>query len=186
MDRLLQDNPKYFTVNFDFNGVSIPYFTKGWESKFISLNSTEKSIYYIQHESQRKASFKKLLKENDLSYYYSLSFEGLVLEPLNHIEKISEILESELTNHTFRVMKEQNVPRSMVSEGIDLEIYKKSGWREMSGRTELENIAELRNEIEVNIDEEAKGILDLLIEDYEIRVWSPSKGLVKAGSENEA
>ena len=183
MDRLLQDNPKYFTVNFDFNGVSMPYFTKGWESQFISLNSTEKSIYYIRHESERKASFKRFLRDNKISCYYSLSIEGLVLDPLTHMEKISKLLDSELTNHTLRVMKEQNVPRSMVSEGIDLEIYKRCGWRQMSGHTELENMAELRAEIEVNINKEAKEVLDLLVKDYESRVWSPSKGLVKSGLE---
>jgi hypothetical protein len=178
MDRLLQDNPKYFTVNFDFNGRALPYFTKGWEEKFIQSTSIEKSIYYIYFELEKKRNFKKYLQENGLSGYYTLSFEDLALNPLSHLLNIAKLIDSELSTKTYDVMKMQNVPRKIVSDGINIDIYKRCGWRPLSSDSELENIGQLRKEFECDIGRDAEKVLDALVSDYESRVWSPVKGVI--------
>jgi len=178
MERLLNDNPKYFSVNFEFEGKCIPFFTKGWETQFLKSNSYEKSVLYIKHETEKKNKIRSFLKEKKDCLTYTLSFESLVIEPLKHIQIITELLETEITNKTFQVMREQNVPRLKVSESIDLEIYKRCGWKEMNGLTEFENMLELQKEIEKNINKDVKKILQQLVNDYEMLIWSPKNGLI--------
>ena len=179
MERLLGGSPKNFSVDFEYKGEALPFYTKGWESDFISLNSTEKSVFFIAHESERQKIMKNLLKEVGINNYYDISFESLVLEPEYHLKNICRIIGSEMSASTDRVMKEQNVPRRLVSHGIDLEIYRRCGWKLMDGATEQEIIQELSAEVKSSINEEVEQVLERLVTEYESRAWSPRSGLVR-------
>jgi len=179
MERLLDGNPKFFTVNFEYKGEPVPYFTKGWESDFISLNPTEKAVCFIARESQKRKIMRGTLNEMGVNNYYDISFEGLVLEPEYHLKNICRIIGSEMSASTDRVMKEQNLPRRLVSHGLDLEIYRRCGWKLIDGDTEQEIIQELSAEIKSSVNEQVEQILEHLVTEYESQVWNPRGGLVR-------
>ena len=55
-------------------------------------------------------------------------FEKFVVEPMPYLEKIAAALDSKITVTTRNMMRKQNVPRKLSSEGIFLELYRRNGW----------------------------------------------------------
>ena len=99
----------------------------------------------------------------------TIPFEEFVLSPEPFISDITDLLGTETTSKTNKVLKYQNVPRKKASEGIPLEIYKRCGWepseKNLSEREELDKRREWIREMGASKD--TLAIIDHLSENYE-------------------
>jgi len=170
-ERLL-NNARNFDVQMNYLENEIPYFTKGWEDQFLQSNSIEKSIFFIQKLTNRNEKFKKSIKNNFNSKIITIPFEKIVLDPDPFLKKIATSLNTDLSNDSVKIMKSQNIPRKKVNDGIDLAIYRRCGWKPLSGATEQENINILFQEFAEEISSEASDVLSQLIEEYEENYWN--------------
>ena len=90
------------------------------------------------------------------------------------MEKIAKAIGTEITDTTRKVMKEQNVPRDMVAQGIDLDIYRRCGWvPPKNGTTERDELNIRREDVAREVSGEVLVILDGLSKEYEEKYWNP-------------
>lgn len=160
-------DPRMFTLCLDYQGQSVPFFAKGWEKLFLESNSVERSIYAIQHLMPQIWQF---LEKEDTGRFRVLCipFERYVLNPWPYMEKLEHLLDMKIDGTTRRMMKKQKVPRAKIADGLDLDIYKKYGWRpSLSGANEKKELEDRRNWAVGQISREALDVLDKISREYE-------------------
>lgn len=155
-------------VYIDFNGNNLPFYTRGWEERFLKANSFEKAILYMDH-------FIKSFKEaNNGENRHRICFEKFVLEPENSLEGLFNFLGTSPGEQTTRVLKESRIPREKIAQGVDLEIYRRCGWTPSKSELSEKDELNLRREmISKEVSEEYFSILESRIQDYESNFWAP-------------
>jgi len=163
---------RHFSIYYNHNGIELPYFAYGIENEYIDSNDMERVIYSINNLTVIAKNTKaKLLNKSNI---ITVPFEQFVLNPNPWVEKIAKALGTEVTDATIKVMKEQNVPRDMVAQGIDLEIYRRCGWvPPKSGATERDELNIRREDVAREVSSDVLNILDRLSEEYENKYWNP-------------
>jgi hypothetical protein len=119
------NNSRDFTIWIDYKGQSLPWFAEGWEEKYLSSNSYDKSIYSISSLMEKVfecANDKKL--ENSLFF---IPFELFVLDPWNYLKGLESFLGLKVTKNTDYILKRQHVPRESINAGPQKSIYKRYG-----------------------------------------------------------
>ena len=91
-------------------------------------STMEKTVYSIQKMTELTEHIKLILADKYKANIVTIPFEQFVLNPSPFMEKITSTLKTKASILAYKVMKKQNVPRKMIGAGIDLEIYKRSGW----------------------------------------------------------
>ncbi|EKD91652.1 MAG: hypothetical protein ACD_29C00462G0004 [uncultured bacterium] len=169
----LLENVRNFSVNIEYRGRSLPYYTHGWEEDFVnSTTATEKSVRSIYHLTKRTELAKKMLKEKYNAKIITIPFEHFVLNPDPWLKKVCNLLQTEPTENTSTVMFQQNIPRKKVSDGIALAIYQRCGWEPPK-----ENISEKgellirRKEFSKELSKEHASLLDQICMRYESTYW---------------
>lgn len=117
------NNSRDFTIWIDYKGQSLPWFAEGWEEKYLSSNSYDKSIYSISSLMEKVfecANDKKL--ENSLFF---IPFELFVLNPSDYLSRLEIFLGSKATKNTNHILKRQQVPRKSINAGPQKNIYKR-------------------------------------------------------------
>ena len=145
-----------------------PFWANDYAEEFINSNNVEKSILDMHYMSlitkkNKKGKLKKYSKN-----ILTIPFENFVYSPITYLKKIEKLINSSQTINTKKELKKQKVPRLKVSDGIDLELYKRYGLQKSTlGYSELEEI-EIRKKIiyKNKIKNKYKIILDRLISDY--------------------
>ena len=102
---------RQFRLFVDFEGVEIPFWTKGWEKLYVNSNPVERAIYEMDHHMKLTEIFKS---QNNLLYdsqCISIPFENFVVDPWPYIEKITRILKTETGNKTKKIFARENIPR---------------------------------------------------------------------------
>lgn len=157
-----------FVIYFDYNGINVPWYTKGWEKEFLSLNPIEKSIVYIDKMTDLTNSIKTNLdKKNHL--ILTIPFEKFVIKPEDFMNKIADHMGSSITKSTLKELKKQNVPRQKYSDGLPLEIYKRCGWEKPDkDLNELQEFQKRRDFVEQGVRKKYIELLDRLSAKYEI------------------
>ena len=104
----------------------------------------------------------------------TIPFEKFVLEPLQYINKIANLVGTEITSTTQKVMKKQKVPRKRISESIPLSIYKRCGWEapDKSISEEKELVKRRQFAVESGASKDSLDILDQLCAEYEKKYFS--------------
>ncbi len=165
----LTSSPRDIQIYIKHKDSQIPYYAHNWENLFVSSNAIEKSIYTLQKSYELTKNNRLRLMKKYNKQILTIPFEQFVLNPFPFVEKIANLIESEITPKTKKIMKKQNVPRKKISDGIPLDIYKRCGW-EPPEKILSEN-GELRKRRDFAIDSgasnQAMDTLDILIEDYE-------------------
>jgi hypothetical protein len=171
----LYDAVNFFTVRFLHNDKEIPYFAKGWEDDFISSSGIERVIHCIYHLTKRTEKVKGSLKKRYSEQIITIPFEDFVLNPGKWVQQISHALGSSITSHTRAAMKKQNVPRSRISQGIDIPVYRRCGWvPPMEGLTEREELMVRREEVLSDCSKEVRFKLNYICDQYEEKYWKPA------------
>jgi len=156
------------------SGVEIPYYVYGWEDEYLKCNEQERVVAYIKYMTDRTKKAKEKLKKEYNAKILTIPFEKFVLNTDPWVKKIESILEVSPSSATFKVMNDQNVPRDMIAQGVDIDIYRRCGWVppnvELTERDEL-NIR--REEIVKEVSSDALLILDRISKEYESQYWNP-------------
>jgi len=133
----LVNNPRDIQICFEYKDRELPYFARGWEEKFLGSNSMERAIYAIDHfttsTKRQRAQWNKILPGNIVT----VPFELFVVDPETYLKKIQRALGSGITPNTRRVMRRQKVPREMIADGINLDVYKRYSWEPSSSNDEI-------------------------------------------------
>jgi len=164
MERLV-DNPRDIQINIEYKGKQLPYFAAGWEEKFLSSNSIEKAIYCIE-KSTNGSDIKRKLWEREGASIITVPFEKFVVDPWIFLDKIEKELGSKINSKTYKVLKQQNVPRTVISDAPALDIYKRCGWESPTENSEAGELEEIRNDIAKVVSIEALKVIDKLSENY--------------------
>ena len=171
MSHLLED-VRDFTVYYSFKERELPYYVHGWEKNFIKSNSMERAIHLIDKLNHRTKIARKKLKEKYQAKIITIPFEPFVLDPEPWLQQISDALETNINTSTRKVMSEQNVPSTMVADGIDLEIYKRCGWvPPQEGTNEREELLIRREDVSREVSNKLLSVLDRLSDEYEKMYW---------------
>ena len=80
-----------------------------------------------------------------------------------------------MSHKTNKVLKEQNVPRKKIADGIPLAIYKRCGWEPPDKLlTEHQELDKRRNyALSQGASKDAMNALDAICQSYEEKIWSP-------------
>lgn len=156
-----------FSICFNHSGVSVPWFSLGWEDQFLRSTPIEKSIYMIYYLTRR---IEEMVESGDGSgdSLMVVPFEQYVTDPWPFMHRLETLLDTKMDSQTKKTMKKQRVPRKMYAEGIALKIYRDNGWRPpRKGADERLELDERRNFAAANAAPEAMDILDRLSATYE-------------------
>lgn len=119
------NNPRDFTMWIDHEGTAVPWFAEGWESKYVSSSSFDKSIYSIEYLMGSVFKHAESQRLNNTIMY--IPFEKFVLEPSNFISDLEIFLNTNSSKQTKGVLKAQRVPRASINAGPSKSIYKRYG-----------------------------------------------------------
>jgi hypothetical protein len=173
MERL-SNNVRNFKINFEYKEKEIPFYAYGWEELYLNSNSTQKAIHSISQITTRTEKNKHLMRDKYEAQIITIPFEPFVLKPEPWIEKIANLLDTDITDSTKKAMILQNVPRQKIAEGVDLDIYIRCGWvPPIDGANEREELLVRREDFSNEAGEEVMLILDQLSDEYEKTYWNP-------------
>lgn len=160
------NNSRDFTIWIEYQGKSLPWFAEGWEEKYLSSNSFDKSIYSIYSLMGKVLEFadnKKL--ENYLSF---IPFELFVLSPNDYINKLEIFLGTKATKNTNRILKRQHVPRKSINAGPQKNIYKRYALKKYNKEiTHKEDYLQKLDDIKSKCTKEAFDVLLSMNTKYE-------------------
>ena len=169
----LVNNVRNWSTQFEYNGYSVPYFSIGWEEEYLSGNPTERAVKFIDNYSDRVNKFKKQ-NPKYLPQVLTIPFEPFVLNPDQYIFEILNFMDVEKTNFTKNVLMEQKIPRSKVSDSIELEIYKRCGWsKPIEAMTEADELKIRKQWVKDKVSKESYELFNNLCDRYEKKVWRP-------------
>ncbi len=162
-----------FTIYYNYKNQEVPYYAYGWEDDYLKSNFLERSIYFTDEMTRRKRIRKKQLKNKYHAKILTIPFESFVLNPDFWIQNIASKIGSNATSATSRVMFEQKVPRKKVSEGLDLDLYRRYGWNaSIDDMSEHDKLSVKRKDILNKVSREALSVLDRLSREYEEEFWN--------------
>ena len=168
------DGVRDFAIFYDYKGQDIPYYAYKWEEEYLDSNATERAIHYMDEMTRRNKRSEKKIKEKYKAEILTVPFELFVLNPESWVQDIASKIGSSVTNATYRVMSEQNVPRGKVSAGLALDEYVRYGWTPpVDGISEADELTEKRENIASIVNKQVLEILDNLSEEYERNFWKP-------------
>ena len=165
MDQLL-DNPRDISINIEYQGAQLPYYTQGWEEKFVNCNSMEKAIYFIERETNASNLKRQAFKNNKNFSILTIPFEKFVLDPWPYLKKIETKLGTRVGPRAARMMKKQKVPRKVIADGPAFKIYERCGWEGPTEDSEENEVIKRRNMVAKNVSKEALEVMDKLSRDY--------------------
>ena len=162
-----------FTIWFDYEGLTVPWFSLGWERKFADACPMDKAIYMIEETGRLVAEVRESLTPAQRAQVMFVPFERYVIDPWPFMERLEAFVGTRVTATTRRVMKKQRVPRTMYAEGINLDIYRLNGWEPpRPGSDEAVEFARRREFAASHATPEAMAVLDRLCAEYEQRYMS--------------
>jgi hypothetical protein len=160
------NNARDFTLWIDYKNNIIPWFAEGWEEKYISSNSFEKSIYAI--DFLMKQIFSYFNSSNLKKSLLFIPFEKFVINPNDYINKLEIFLDRRRTPHTLKVLKNQKVPRVSINGGPQKQIYKRYALKKHDyNESHIENYNKKIENIKNKCSVESFDILIQLNKEYE-------------------
>tara|TARA_B110000003_G_scaffold121614_1_gene124009 strand:- start:5029 stop:6057 length:1029 start_codon:yes stop_codon:yes gene_type:complete len=146
----------------------VPSYAHKWKDLYLKSNSMDRAIYYLDHfiKKTEKSKIKVLKPYKD--QILTIPFEKFVLGPDNFLKNIEKFLGQTINSSVKKMLQKQKVPRKKISQGIDLEIYRRCGWEpSKKGLSEKKELEIRRNFVKEFSSASALKILDNLSTDYE-------------------
>ena len=172
MTNILGD-PRDFTIYVDYKGQQLPYYAFEWPEIFINSNPVEKSIWHMQHLSNKVKAVRSAHQDSIIS----IPFETFVLNPWGYMQQIEQALETRVVAKTRQMMKKQRVPRARIEDGLALKIYKRCGWTPPQANSEEEEFNIRRNEVAKQVSKNALAVLDAICIEYEEQFLGGKKNI---------
>ncbi|MDG2228514.1 MAG: hypothetical protein P8L74_00155 [Gammaproteobacteria bacterium] len=156
-------------IYFEYQNNEMPYFCQGWEDQYISSNNIDRAIYSIYHANKLSAKMRSKVKTDyKKTRYLKVPFEKFVIDPYPYLDLFSLNLSSKINKDTTKALKEQNVPRKKIADGIPLEVYQRCGWEPSDENLSEEEELEKRRSwaVEMGATEQALEVLDMMSKEY--------------------
>jgi len=171
------NDPRDFSIWYDYEGKALPYFARGWETPYIRSNKMDRVIYSIAHIFARSEEVMASLSEQQRSCIMILPFERFVLDPWPYLRELEAWLGTKVTSRTRREMKRQRVPRQRIADGLPLKAYKLYGWEPaMKASAERRELEKRRQFASAEASPEGLRVLDELCARYEVAHLSGLSG----------
>jgi hypothetical protein len=165
-----------FSIYYSYNNDELPYYIKGWEKEYYSSNPVERAILFFDKLTRRTEKAKSGILKKYKDRILTIPFESFVLNPHPWLERIENYIGSNSSTVTNEIMKEQNIPREMVAQGIDIEIYRRCGWKPpKDGNTERDELNIRREEAAQSANNNVIKVLDEMCRNYEEKYWKPDE-----------
>lgn len=159
---------RHFNIYYTYEQDQMPWYVLGWEQEFLNANPFEKAILFIDKMGGMMEDSRENMNRQHPGKILTIPFEKFVTSPDSYMANLEKIMGSKITKTTLRVLKKQNVPRTKVSEGIPLDIYKRCGWvAPKEGLSEKGEFDVRRQFALENVSPEIMKILDRLCAVYE-------------------
>jgi hypothetical protein len=161
--------PRDFVIYVEYNNTEIPWYAIGWEEIFLNSKPIDKTIYYIYELNKLMNKNKDEINTKYPNQLITIPFEKFVLDPMPFMHEISTLISSKIVKETIKCLKNQNVPRTKIADGIPLEVYKRCGWVPSNeNMTEKEEL-NLRRKyaIKQGVSDKALALLDEMSLEYE-------------------
>ncbi len=126
MSELTKSNPRDIDLYFNYKNHSIPYYAIGWEDLFINSNDVERAIFNINNIYTMNKKIRYFLQKKNK--FLTIPFEKFVVNPDSYLKVINQIMNTEFSKKTKKILKKQKVPRNKIADGINLDIYKRYLW----------------------------------------------------------
>ena len=163
-------DPRDFSIWFEYEGQSLPWYAFGWEKRFLGANDMDRTIYMIDEHQRLHDRVIARLGEFERERLLIIPFECFVTRPEPFLHRMESLLGVEMNALTERALKKQKIPRAMYADGIDLPIYRENKWeppeRDSSEDTEFKRRRDFAAE---HATTEAMEVLDRLVGEYEQR-----------------
>lgn len=156
---------RFFYIHLDKNKEIIPFWAQDWD-KYNELNNVEKAIHEIFFMTKKSEDFKK---RNPEASVLTIPFEKFVKQPYEFIEEIKNFFDTDFIRPIKKILKDQNVPRLKVADGIPEEVYKRCGWvPSEDGLNEKQELIKRRDfAINQKASDFSMDLLDYLSSSYE-------------------
>jgi len=165
VDKLFGTN-RDFQLYFEKDQKNLPFYTVGWEDKFLKSSPKERAIYFL--EWSRKQFIKNKKINNLFNNYYEFTFESFVLNSFFHMKKMTDLIGTSYSSSTNKICKREKVPRKIISDGRNIEIYRRIGWKKMKAENKKTEYEILKKWAYNEISSDAANSLDWLVEDYKL------------------
>ena len=164
------EDPRDFTIWIEHDGRALPWFASGWEERYVGSPTFDRVIYTVDHMMRASDAFIAALPQAARAQVLEVPFEPFVFDPEPWMQKIADLLGTQTTPVTSKVMREQKVPRTLIAAGPAKDIYRRYGWKAPdAGQTERSEYEAKRELAVKNASPEALEVLDTLSAEYEQR-----------------
>lgn len=121
--RRIGNEPRSLWLAFKGEKGPIPWFATDWKKKYESLSSPmDRIIYSVDWQTKEAMSNYLSLDNNQKEQVFVASFEWVVTNPEDYLDHLCLHINSERSDHTSRIMKEENVPRVLSQSNLDMRI----------------------------------------------------------------
>jgi len=105
-----------FTLSFEVDGEKVPWFAQSWAQEFANSSIADRALLSIARTQQSMISSIDEIGSDDRRFLV-LSFENIVLKPVECLQQLEEFLNRNRTRRTKKVFKQQDLPRKNISVG---------------------------------------------------------------------
>lgn len=148
----------------------IPSYAHEWKDLYLKSSSMDRSIYYLDYFINKTRKSKENILKDYRNQILTIPFEKFVISPENYLKNIEKLVGQTINFSVRKMLKKQKVPRKKITQGIDLEIYRRCGWEpSKEGLSEKEELEIRRDYVKEFSSTPALKILDNLSTDYEIK-----------------
>ena len=163
-------DPRDFSIWFEYEGQSLPWYAFGWEERFLRANDMDRTIFMIDEHQRLNDRVVAGLTDSERSRLLIIPFERFVTQPAPYLHQMESLMGVETGVLTRRALKKQNIPRAMYADGIDLPIYRENKWEPpRKGSSETTEFERRREFAAQHATPEAMEVLDRLGSEYEHR-----------------
>ncbi|MBF0240365.1 MAG: hypothetical protein HQM12_21890 [SAR324 cluster bacterium] len=167
----LPSNPRDISIYFKHEDGQLPYYVAGWEELYEQSSFMERAIYNIYHlEQKAQVAYVHGIPNSQITLIV-VPFEKFVIDPDPYMKQFESSLETKVTWLTKREMKRQKVPRQMIADGINLNVYKRYDWQPPQKKNEIEEYKIRREFAKQYANAKALDVLDQLCSEYEIQYF---------------
>jgi hypothetical protein len=126
------DGEREFTICFDYNRQKVPWFAETWQDKFVEMSIMDRSLHSIIFLYELLfESLSTLNKESTNTMV--ITFESFVMNTENELKRLQDFLGRSHSAKIKKILKQQKVPRNLLSQGIGRAGY---GWKKSDADSE--------------------------------------------------
>jgi hypothetical protein len=167
-EKELDENVRDIQLKFLYKNKQVPYYAFDYLNQYSKANTMDRAVLAINNFT-KKNNYQRNFLKNKTYKLLTIPFEKFVIYPEKYLDKMCDLLGTKFGNKTKKVLLKNRVPRKNIEDGINLEVYKRYGWKKSIMNTSFEKEKEIRINYlkENNISQKCLDIILDLSKKYE-------------------